>query len=135
VSLTSVDHRLHTSKSITSTHQLTPLKPLPPSGHLWTAKWWTEADTPGGAAGVWTDNGACSSLAAATANAKGPVAATANTHVEASATATADLKGTVVGQVAPGAASASAAIETAKEVKGQAETQKRRISRFFRDRD
>ncbi|KAI0816864.1 glycosyl hydrolases family 18-domain-containing protein [Trametes gibbosa] len=28
-------------------------------GHLWTAKWWTEGDTPGGAAGVWTDNGAC----------------------------------------------------------------------------
>ncbi|KAI0338406.1 hypothetical protein BDW22DRAFT_711587 [Trametopsis cervina] len=27
--------------------------------HLWTAKWWTEGDTPGGAAGVWTDNGAC----------------------------------------------------------------------------
>ncbi|KAI0823065.1 class III chitinase [Trametes gibbosa] len=31
------------------------------NGHLWTAKWWTEGDTPGGAAGVWTDDGACSS--------------------------------------------------------------------------
>lgn len=29
------------------------------NGHLWTAKWWTQNDTPGGAAGVWTDNGAC----------------------------------------------------------------------------
>jgi len=29
------------------------------SGHLWTAKWWTQGDTPGGAAGVWTDNGSC----------------------------------------------------------------------------
>ncbi|THH17165.1 hypothetical protein EW146_g3590 [Bondarzewia mesenterica] len=28
-------------------------------GHLWTAKWWTEADTPGGLADVWTDGGAC----------------------------------------------------------------------------
>ncbi|KAJ3487291.1 hypothetical protein NLI96_g3646 [Meripilus lineatus] len=28
-------------------------------GHLWTAKWWTLGDTPGGSAGVWTDNGAC----------------------------------------------------------------------------
>lgn len=28
-------------------------------GHLWTAKWWTQGDTPGGSAGVWTDNGAC----------------------------------------------------------------------------
>jgi chitodextrinase len=28
-------------------------------GDNWTAKWWTEADTPGGAAGVWTNDGAC----------------------------------------------------------------------------
>ncbi|KAF8998368.1 hypothetical protein BDQ17DRAFT_1328834 [Cyathus striatus] len=28
-------------------------------GHLWSAKWWTEADIPGGAAGVWVDEGAC----------------------------------------------------------------------------
>ncbi|THH07633.1 hypothetical protein EW145_g3238 [Phellinidium pouzarii] len=30
------------------------------NGQLWTAKWWTEGDVPGGAAGVWTDDGACS---------------------------------------------------------------------------
>lgn len=29
------------------------------NGHSWTAKWWTYGDTPGGAAGVWTDNGTC----------------------------------------------------------------------------
>jgi chitinase len=29
------------------------------NGHTWTAKWWTENDTPGGPAGVWTDNGSC----------------------------------------------------------------------------
>ncbi|EPS99490.1 hypothetical protein FOMPIDRAFT_40309 [Fomitopsis schrenkii] len=29
------------------------------SGDLWSAKWWTEDDTPGGSAGVWTDEGAC----------------------------------------------------------------------------
>ncbi|EJD41762.1 glycoside hydrolase [Auricularia subglabra TFB-10046 SS5] len=29
--------------------------------HLWTAKWWTQNDLPDGAAGVWTDNGACTS--------------------------------------------------------------------------
>jgi chitinase len=28
-------------------------------GHKWTAKWWTQGDTPGGQANVWTDNGAC----------------------------------------------------------------------------
>ena len=32
-------------------------------GHLWTAKWWSEADTPGGAAGDWQDDGACTSFA------------------------------------------------------------------------
>ena len=34
------------------------------AGHLWTAKWWSYADTPGGAAGDWTDDGACESFAA-----------------------------------------------------------------------
>ncbi|KAF9465417.1 glycosyl hydrolases family 18-domain-containing protein [Collybia nuda] len=29
------------------------------NGHLWTAKWWTQGDTPGGAADVWTDVRAC----------------------------------------------------------------------------
>ncbi|KAI0309232.1 glycoside hydrolase family 18 protein [Amylostereum chailletii] len=28
-------------------------------GHLWSAKWWTEGDTPGGSADVWVDKGAC----------------------------------------------------------------------------
>ncbi|KAJ7104314.1 glycoside hydrolase [Mycena belliarum] len=32
------------------------------NGHLWQAKWWSQADVPGGAAGVWTDLGACTSL-------------------------------------------------------------------------
>ena len=29
------------------------------NGSLWQAKWWTEADVPGGAAGVWTSLGSC----------------------------------------------------------------------------
>ena len=29
------------------------------NGHKWTAKWWTQGETPGGQAGVWTDNGPC----------------------------------------------------------------------------
>jgi chitinase len=28
-------------------------------GHNWTAKWWTQGDTPGGGTGVWTDDGPC----------------------------------------------------------------------------
>jgi chitodextrinase len=29
------------------------------NGDNWTAKWWTQGDTPGGSAGVWADQGAC----------------------------------------------------------------------------
>ncbi len=29
------------------------------NGFLWQAKWWSEADVPGGAAGVWTQLGSC----------------------------------------------------------------------------
>ncbi len=29
------------------------------NGSLWQAKWWTQGDTPGGAAGVWTQLGSC----------------------------------------------------------------------------
>jgi chitinase len=29
------------------------------NGHLWTAKWWSEGDVPGSAAGDWTDDGPC----------------------------------------------------------------------------
>lgn len=29
------------------------------NGHLWTAKWWTQGDTPSSSSDVWTDGGAC----------------------------------------------------------------------------
>ncbi|KAJ8084320.1 Chitinase 2 [Marasmius tenuissimus] len=29
------------------------------NGHLWTAKWWTQGETPGGSGGSWDDKGAC----------------------------------------------------------------------------
>jgi predicted chitinase/chitodextrinase len=29
------------------------------NSHNWLAKWWTQNDTPGGAVGVWSDQGAC----------------------------------------------------------------------------
>src|SRR6476619_1628899 len=28
-------------------------------GHNWQAKWWTQNETPGGASGVWADQGSC----------------------------------------------------------------------------
>ncbi|KAI0762673.1 class III chitinase [Fomes fomentarius] len=30
------------------------------NGHLWTAKWWTQNETPSSSSDVWTDNGSCS---------------------------------------------------------------------------
>ncbi|WP_407914549.1 glycoside hydrolase family 19 protein [Kitasatospora sp. NE20-6] len=29
------------------------------NGHNWTAKWWTQNETPGGSSGVWADQGTC----------------------------------------------------------------------------
>ncbi len=29
------------------------------NGDNWTAKWWTQGDTPGGSVGVWSDQGSC----------------------------------------------------------------------------
>ncbi|KAI0786086.1 glycoside hydrolase family 18 protein [Abortiporus biennis] len=49
------------------------------NGHIWTAKWWTEGDTPGGSAGVWTDDGVCSSLVNNTNKVHGTPAITSNT--------------------------------------------------------
>ncbi|KAK0465287.1 glycoside hydrolase family 18 protein [Desarmillaria tabescens] len=37
------------------------------SSHLWTAKWWTQGDTPEGSVGVWVDQGACVSSRKVTA--------------------------------------------------------------------
>ena len=67
------------------------------NGHLWTAKWWSEDDTPGGEllliltecdysigfvgdAGVWTDDGSCAN-AAAFRQAETPVTAAATAIV------------------------------------------------------
>lgn len=37
------------------------------NGNLYTAKWWSYADTPGGSAGDWTEDGACGASSDATA--------------------------------------------------------------------
>ncbi|HWH01213.1 MAG TPA: carbohydrate-binding protein, partial [Pilimelia sp.] len=29
------------------------------NGRNWTARWWTQNEVPGGASGVWSDQGAC----------------------------------------------------------------------------
>ncbi|KAJ6544831.1 glycoside hydrolase family 18 protein [Mycena vulgaris] len=86
------------------------------NGHLWQAKWWSEADSPGGSAGDWTDLGACTSLLA-TAKV---VAALPKTAAKATGTITAV---TAEAQHAGGAS----AVET-----GKAKVQGRDRSRVFR---
>ncbi|ETW83246.1 glycoside hydrolase family 18 protein [Heterobasidion irregulare TC 32-1] len=44
------------------------------SGHLWTAKWWSYGDVPGGTAGDWTDDGPCASVKVAKTNYRTAVA-------------------------------------------------------------
>ncbi|KIJ60831.1 carbohydrate-binding module family 5 protein [Hydnomerulius pinastri MD-312] len=43
------------------------------NGDLWTAKWWTYDDLPGGPAGVWVDEGACTSAATAKIPSPSPI--------------------------------------------------------------
>ncbi|KAF9042919.1 glycoside hydrolase superfamily [Panaeolus papilionaceus] len=57
------------------------------NGHLWTASWWSQADVPGGLAGVWVDNGACSGrFATPTADVKTPSATPIVHHTHANNT-------------------------------------------------
>ncbi|KAJ7178629.1 glycoside hydrolase [Mycena crocata] len=85
-------------------------------GHLWQAKWWSQADIPGGAAGDWTDLGACTSLLA-TAKA----ATLAETAAKLTGTAVATSVSAKAKKVAPAAATA---VETGNS--------KRENSRVFR---
>ncbi|KAJ3837820.1 glycoside hydrolase [Lentinula raphanica] len=77
------------------------------NGHLWTAKYWSEADVPGGAAGDWTDDGACTTsgtLVPAAVSSTFSAASTTAAHVssDASSASTASV------QIRPSAPSASA---------------------------
>ncbi|KAF8150562.1 glycoside hydrolase family 18 protein [Crassisporium funariophilum] len=78
------------------------------NGRLWTAKWWSQADTPGGPAGVWTDNGACLAKVA-----------TANT--------------VAIGKPAAAAIDGDANKKSAVQARSEgSDTNIRRFSRFFR---
>ncbi|EEB91951.1 hypothetical protein MPER_09612, partial [Moniliophthora perniciosa FA553] len=77
------------------------------NGHLWTAKWWTQADTPGGAAGVWTDNGACFAALTEPAQVSTSAVESKVTAMDAEATSAVDSD-------------------------NSSETKSRRVSRFFR---
>jgi hypothetical protein len=56
------------------------------SGHVWTAKWWTQNETPGSSSGVWTDGGACFARTAAPAPAAHATSASRVSSVSAKAT-------------------------------------------------
>ncbi|KAA1467671.1 glycoside hydrolase [Dentipellis sp. KUC8613] len=63
------------------------------NGHTWTAKWWSEGDTPGGSAGDWTDDGPCVSAKVSKTNyrtkeAHASIPATAQVNPTATASAT-----------------------------------------------
>ncbi|KAI0925852.1 hypothetical protein AcW1_008172 [Taiwanofungus camphoratus] len=88
------------------------------NGDLWTAKWWSYGDTPGGSAGDWTDDGACTSSDLA----KGEYVKV--TYQSKVAPTNIGPKVSAVPNLSLSAARAAAAVETAAP--------SRRNSRFFR---
>jgi len=97
------------------------------NGHLWTAKWWSFGDTPGGAAGVWTDNGACTSLVAATAKVANTNDAKAAVVTKVSTVQKSDSDA----KVKPIVATAKTAKATSAASDSASDSQSKR-SRFFR---
>ncbi|KAG2037104.1 glycoside hydrolase superfamily [Suillus americanus] len=57
-------------------------------GYLWTASWWTEDDTPGGSAGVWVNDGACTSTSISTTSISATPTSTSTTPTSTSTTLT-----------------------------------------------
>jgi len=81
------------------------------NGQLWTDKWWTEADTPGGAAGVWTDIGTCTSSNIATAGVAQAVPAAQMTRVTKGANSAAKATPSVEASAAKTVAEAAKTVE------------------------
>ncbi|EIN09820.1 glycoside hydrolase [Punctularia strigosozonata HHB-11173 SS5] len=110
------------------------------NGHLWTAKWWTEADQPGGVAGDWTDDGACTT--AGPVKGAAPEAsltpASAASHVS-SASAKTSGSAAVSSAAAPTLKGPSSAVKTASAartgsaaVESASAAANTKSSRFFR---
>ncbi|KAI3604594.1 glycoside hydrolase family 18 protein [Moniliophthora roreri] len=100
------------------------------NGHLWTAKWWTQADTPGGGAGVWTDNGACFAGEASTEPAQ--VSSTPAAEVTVLSSSFESVTASVVeSKVTAADAEATSAVDSDNSSETQTNIP-RRVSRFFR---
>ncbi|KAJ3565156.1 hypothetical protein NP233_g7822 [Leucocoprinus birnbaumii] len=99
------------------------------NGHLWSAKWWSQADVPGGSAGDWTDLGACTSLAHVATVAQ-VQSAKSTSKVSSSKVASTASKASAAASSAKVVESAAASIP-AKRSKTTTESA-RSFSRFFR---
>ncbi|KAG7089660.1 hypothetical protein E1B28_011320 [Marasmius oreades] len=104
------------------------------NAHLWTAKWWTQADTPGGSAGVWTDNGACfAGLAPTGSNATSPGnSATEESPISNSAISTQFASASVSSESAVESSSRSASNDATATASTTATGRPRGNSRVFR---
>ncbi|KAF5383561.1 hypothetical protein D9615_003762 [Tricholomella constricta] len=96
------------------------------NGHLWTAKWWTQGETPGNA-DVWTDSGACSSKIATAQGDVAPTAAPAQVTGVARTSPKAEPGLPKPSAVAAGEAHQAASTAEAGEMKARRES-----SRFFK---
>lgn len=98
------------------------------NGRVWTAKWWTQGDIPGGSADVWRDDGAClAKIATASSEA-------AATPVAPAATATAEPSPSKPesDMPKPSAASIGKAHQAASTAKVEGTNTRRENSRFFK---
>jgi len=98
------------------------------NGHLWTAKWWTQGDIPGGSVGVWTDNGACFAKIM-TASEAGATPAAAPTVTAVAKPSPAKAPASVQKPSVAAVGEAYQAVSTAKAAGSKA---RRESSRFFK---
>ncbi|EIM83467.1 glycoside hydrolase [Stereum hirsutum FP-91666 SS1] len=94
------------------------------NGDVWTASYWTEADTPGGSAGVWVDGGACTTAGTL----KSAVSGTPVASASSAASSTASVKASA-STFSASKASASSAVSAKAESTPKARNLN---SRFFR---
>ncbi|KAJ3775756.1 glycoside hydrolase family 18 protein [Lentinula raphanica] len=94
------------------------------NGHLWTAKYWSEADVPGGAAGDWTDDGPCTTagtlIPALVSSTLPPVSTTA--HVSSSTALVSSTVGVQIKPSAPSSALSASVPSASVEVSGHNQT-------------
>ncbi|KAJ3826963.1 glycoside hydrolase family 18 protein [Lentinula raphanica] len=95
------------------------------NGHLWSAKYWSEADAPGGVAGDWTDDGPCTTagtLIPALVSSTLPAVSTTATNVSSGTAPVSSTVGIQIEPAAPSPALSASVPSTSVAASGQNQT-------------